>query len=187
MEYVGEGEIPLAISAEHFAEAVGLPKQNRPSNVVLEELLRASLEVVTRATGEPEFGEYQFFVPLSDWRRWYFPCRPVGVLSGLAVETADGWQNIEHAGWRISRGADEPALAKPIGWRCPVASAEVLRVEVQAGRALRAAARRAAIRVAKEWLDADVSIQGDQIAPKMSFGAIRLIKSIRYIREKEFA
>ncbi|MFC5737460.1 head-tail connector protein [Sinirhodobacter huangdaonensis] len=175
------------ISTEAFEAALHLDDPDDPA--ALAELFAAAVEMVERGARR-SIGprEVEFVVPFAAWGRWWFPVAPVQAVLSVEVEDEEGERvALPASAWRLVRGHDEPQLLRLGPW--PAATqAIVVRARVgfdEAGRSL--TLRRAAILLAKEWLDAGTSAESGIAAPKISFGVERLIRQVRYCRPKEVA
>jgi hypothetical protein len=183
MRYIGEDPLPLAVSAQAFAAAVHgvVTEEETPS---LELLLGAAQDVVTTATNVPASpGLYEFTYPVHDWRRWWFPCRPVTSVAAIAVTDETGaYVDRDITGVQLLQGHDEPQLLLPEGWLTRGDAGAVVRIQAQAGAALSPGLWRAIVALTREWREADITISGDLEPPRGSFGVQRLIRQARYRR-----
>lgn len=187
MRYIGQGAIPRVLDVADFKRSQHI----RPSDVSDDEnfgvLLDAAQDAVVRATNlPPASGAYECEFVLAGARRWWFPCRPVAAITAVAVnDEAGAWIDQPLDGVRLVRAQDEPQILIAEGWSGFTADgADSLRVQFTAGAALPPAALQAIGRLAKEWHDADIAIEGEAPASRMTMGARALIRSVRYMRPR---
>ncbi|APX23190.1 MULTISPECIES: hypothetical protein [Salipiger] len=185
MRYIGTDPVPLAVSPAQFAAAVhGVVTEAEEAS--LESLLGAAQDVVSTATNLPPApGLFEFTCPVDDWRRWWFPCRPVTAIEEIAVSDAAGaFVDRDLAGIQLVMGYDEPQLLLPDGWLRRDDQGRTLRIRAQAGETLSPALWRAIVALTREWRDADIAISGEMEVPRGSFGVQRLLRQARYRRPK---
>lgn len=160
----------LPVTVEQFRAAVHIDSSE--DDAALAALLAAAVDVVETGARRPMLARVvEFDLPPGDWSRWWVPVAPVIDL----IDAPEGFDLIQRFG--------EPQVLRRGG------AAEVLRATVgyEAGTHAPPALEQAVILIAKEWLDAGLSVEGDGTSPRLSFGSQRLIKQRRYIRPCEVA
>lgn len=184
MRYIGGGAIPSAVDVTAFKRATHIADADVSDDSALEMLISAAQAVVMTATNiPPVLGEYEFTYRLWGWRRWWFPCRPVTAITGLAVNDADGaWIDQSLDGVRLVQGEDEPQLLLPDGWPGFSDDADTIRVRATCGGSIPDQIPRVIIALAKDWFESDISAGEAVESPRIFFGARRLIKQVRYRR-----
>ncbi|MGR3452883.1 hypothetical protein [Pseudooceanicola sp.] len=187
MRYLGETEPALAVSVSDFKSSIH-GESGTYDDAVLAIHLRAAQEAVETATGcLTSSGSYEFTFPLLPrWRRWWFPCRPVTEIIGLAVDDgAGGWTDMGSDDVLLLHGHDEPQMKLPEGWGGFDKGGDAVRVQATCGHV--AALKwqwEAIILLAKEWYDAGIAFEGATEAPRLSMGALALIRQHRYMRPR---
>jgi uncharacterized phiE125 gp8 family phage protein len=190
VQYVGAGEIPQAVSVETFKRSVHMMDGDAEDDAAIGLLLVAAQQVVVTATGRPFSPlDFAFYIPASDWCRWWFPCMPVVLIDSVEVEDSDGeWTALEASDYRLSRQADEPQLVLSQSLPC---DADTVRVLAQVGFETNAVAttplRHAIILLTKEWFEAGIAVEDPANPPRLSFGVRALIRQQRYRRPCEMA
>ncbi|WP_320178119.1 hypothetical protein [Roseovarius pacificus] len=190
MIYVGEGDKPVAVDVERFMRATHVLASDIDDPEAITDLLNTAQEVVEKATGRPFGpGEYRFTAAFGWWRRWWFPCCPVQDVTGIELIGADGVAQAQPLdGVRVAMGEDEPQLILAEDWAGLAVDATEIRVTARVGAApddpAARTAQRAIVLIAREWLASDMSMgdEGEVVPPRLSFGALRLIKQARYKR-----
>lgn len=185
MQYVGEGELPLAVSIEEFKRSVHLYEGDAEDDGALAALIGAAQQLVFTATGRA-FSPvlYEFTVAAGAWRRWWLPCAPVSSIQTVEVILTDGSTSLLTASdYRLVDGQNEPQLILTSDLDL---AAETVRVVATIGHAVNApetrTLRRAIILIAKEWMDAETAIEDQPEAARVSFQARHLIGQVRYRR-----
>lgn len=193
MRYIGDTDKAQAVSAAEYRRATSVLEGDLSDDTEIDALLQAAQEAVETATGRPLApGAYEFTVPFPGWRRWYFPCLPVTALDDLTLfETESGDAAVQDmTGVRIVRGSDEPQLLLPSDWGGFDVEADMLRIQATigavAGSPETRTLKRAIIMVAKQWFIDGVSVGEHDAMPQLAFGALRLIKQVRYRRPFTF-
>jgi hypothetical protein len=106
----------------------------------------------------------------------------------LALHDGEGgWIDQPLDGAWVQQAHDEPQLVLGNAWAGRSASGDLLRGQARVGGAdvqTKARLRQAVILLAKEWFEAGISLDGEDV-PRMSFGVHRLLKQARYRRPCE--
>lgn len=190
MQYIGSGEIPLAVSVEEYKRARHFEPDDVDDDLLIEMLLGSAQETVVTATGRP-LGEleYEFVVP-GFWRRWWFPCAPVKSVTEIATDDQAGdWTVQDLTGVRLVQGFDEPQLLLPLGWSGFAGGQAPTRIRAvvgypeghQAAKTL----RQAIILLAREWHEAGITTSESAEPPRLTLGVSRLIQQRCYRRPRE--
>lgn len=184
MRYIGGGTEPALVTAETFKRQSHILEADVADDSAITFLLQAAqASVLTAANMAPAAGLYEFTWPLTGdgWRRFWFPCRPVTDLVGLAVRAdGGGWVDQPLDGVQLVQSHDEPQLLLPARWPGFASGADTLRVQVTAGGDVPAQLPQAIIMLAREWQRAGIAIEDTPGAPRLSFGVTRLIRQARY-------
>jgi uncharacterized phiE125 gp8 family phage protein len=169
------GEIAPAVTVANFLAATHMPAAGG-DEIAIEIALNAAEAMVTTASGRPlTVGQYRFELP-AGWSRWWVPVLPVVQVVQIEAQDDVGvWSDLA-LGSAILRDA----YSAPLLEMEPV-QASRLRITVEAGYAVNAPAqlRQAIILLAKEWFDAGIAVEG-QGKLEMNFGALRLVRQVRY-------
>lgn len=188
MRVIGAEDFAPAVSVEQFKGAVHIAAEDLQDDDTLELMLAAADDAVTTATAHPlTERDVEFIVTLGEWRRWWFPVRPVQALIGLAVDDGNGgWTDQPLAGAQLQFAYDEPQLLLSDDWAGLIVDGDLLRVQARVGEAGGKGPRQikpAIIQLAREWYEAGISIDAESV-PGMTFGVHRLIRQARYKRPK---
>lgn len=157
----------LPVTVQELAEQLSLEAEENTAR--LEALLRAATATVETATNRPILQrDVEFDLPEGGWSEWWFPCAPVASL-------------IEGDGLILKRGFNEPRLIRQAGFSGEVVCARVGYASVSDAPPQLV---EAILLVAMEWYKPGVMVEGQYIAPDISFGATSLIKQVRYRRPR---
>ncbi|WP_406735887.1 hypothetical protein [Thioclava sp. GXIMD4215] len=186
MRVVGETDIPLAVDVETFKRSVHLGPNDTEDDLLLTTYLGAAQAVVETAIRRPlSRRQVMFSVPLSASRCWWFPVAPVSGIDAVQIRQSGGdWQAVDIAQAELWCALDEPRLGFRSG---ALAGASEIRVTATVGHDGDAPkqAVQAIILMVQEWWRAGISVEGDLLEAKMSFGAAQLIRQVRYLRPLE--
>ena len=185
------GSVPVAVAVAAVKRAVHIIEGVPDDDLLIGELLGAAQDTVETATRRPMIArDVVITFRACGGRRWWCPCAPVAAVDGVAVQQADGsFAAVAAEDWRLERGADEPSLvfSEGLDW---LASGGVVEVTCSVGYAEGAAPRQlaqAVVLLAKEWMDAGITVEPGQAVPQMGFGVRALMRQVRYARPAEFA
>ncbi len=184
MKYASSQPMPLMVSPEVFRRSIHLPADSSEDNDTLELLLQSAQQLVFSATGVVVGPlEYVFNLQCQGWSHWWFPVSAVEQVEGVRARTSTGdWEVVPASDYRLLAGAHEPQL-RYLGGRLDYEEWEVsATVGVKGGVPEAATIRQAVILIAKEWFEAQIAVEETPELPRMSFGAQRLIRQIRYKR-----
>ncbi|WP_158963914.1 head-tail connector protein [Chachezhania sediminis] len=189
MRYIGESETPALVSVADFKSAGHIGADDVVDDAPMESLLAVAQAVVCDATGiPPAAGLYEFTWPVMgrEWRRWWFPCRPVTGIVEVAVNDATGAfvaQSLD--GMQLVQGYDEPQLLLPANWSGFGDDVHTIRIQATVGSdAPPPQLGQAITLIAREWHNAGILIEGEGPAPRLGFTGKRLIKQVRYARPR---
>lgn len=158
----------LPVTVQELAEQLSIEAEENTAK--LEPLLRAATATIETATNRPILQrDVEIDLPEGEWSEWWFPCAPVGSL-------------IDGEGLILKRGFNEPRLIRQAGF-----AGEVVRARVGYESASDAPQQliEAILLLAMDWYKPSVMVEGQYIAPDISFSAMRLIKQVRYRRPRE--
>lgn len=189
MRYAGETEPALAVSVAAFKRSRHILEEDGADDLAFEAYLRAAQDAVSIATGRPLVaGAYAFTVPVCPaFRRWWFPCAPVTGITEVAIVDPEG-EETAVTGARLLRGDDEPQLLMPKAWAQDAGAHDALRLTATCGAATAPERlKQAVILLAGEWFEAGIAAEETVEVPRLSMGALRLIKQSRYRRPGETA
>jgi len=191
MRVIETGPILPGVDLATFKASVHIALEDLDDDAALTTALEAAESLVSIATGRPLTPRaMEFIVTRGTWCRWWFPVLPVQELLALAVDDgAGGWTDQPLAGAWVQQQHDEPQLVVSNAWSGHSVGGDVLRVQARVGYDSVNPApqlKQAIILVAKEWFEAGIAIEGET-PPRLSFGAHRLIKQVRYRRPCEVA
>lgn len=171
-----------AVTAAEFREARHLPED---TDGAFEAVLAAAEEVVTRGSGQPLTPRtMRFVVPVTGWRRWWFPVKPVSALTQVeALDEAGQWIVQDIADARLAYDFDEPQLFLPDGWAGWADEPDQLRVTAEVGHngSAPTGLRQAIILQAAEFYAAQIAVD-EVVTNQINFGVERLIRQSRYLR-----
>ncbi|MBT3142911.1 hypothetical protein KL867_17720 [Ruegeria litorea] len=189
MRVIETNPVSPGVSLDSFKGAIHIALEDLDDDAALKASLSAAEAVVATATGRPLVSQnVEFVVTRGSWRRWWFPVLPVLELLSLAVDDGvGGWLDQPLSGAWVQQAFDEPQLVLNSDWAGHGLSGDLLRVQARVGGDAAnhlPQLRQAIILLAKEWFEAGVAIDGQDV-PKMSFGVHRLIKQVRYRRPLE--
>ena len=191
MRVIEAGDIPAGVDVADFKRSVHIAEGDLDDDSALALLLQAAEATVATATGHPLTPRaVECVVARGGWRRWWFPVLPVADLTALAIsDGAGGWLDQPLAGAWVQQAHDEPQLVLGAEWAGHGVAGDLLRVQAIVGGAeagARARLRQAIFLLTKEWFEAGIAIEGDQL-PSLSFGVRLLMKQARYRRPCEVA
>jgi len=191
MRVIEQGVIAAGVDLEDFKRSIHFLSDDVADDAAPLLALQSAEAAVATATGRPlTERRVEFVVKRGAWRRWWFPVLPVQGLVGLALDDgAGGWVDQSLGGAWVQQAHDEPQLVLGDDWAGHAGSGDLLRVQADVGGAdqtTTARLRQAVILLAKEWLEAGISIENEDV-PRMSFGVHRLMKQARYRRPCEVA
>lgn len=182
------GNVQPGVTLDEFKAAV--PSAVSDDDTGLTFLLSAAEDLVATAAAQPLTERAAEFIVHRgwDWRRWWFPVRPVKTLTGLATDDgAGGWTDRGTDGAWVELAWDQPQLVLSDDWAGIGADASLIRVQATVGRPDAqppVRLKQAVILIAKEWYDAGIAVD-PQDPPRLSFAASNLIRSVRYMRPDE--
>ncbi|MFV1800423.1 hypothetical protein [Phaeobacter sp. Ay1a-4a] len=191
MRVIEVDAIPSGFELDDFKRSVHMMDDEAENDPALGLVLESAEAAVATATGRPVTPRLvEFIVVRGHWSRWWFPVLPVQELTGLAVDDGAGGRLDQPLGgaW-LQQAHDEPQLVIGRSWVGRSVQGDLLRIQARVGGADVSTfprLRQAVFLLAKEWLDAGVSIEGETV-PQLSFGVRLLIKQARYIRPFEVA
>lgn len=191
MRVIEAGEIAAGVDLADFKRSIHFQSEDAGDDAAPQLALASAEATVATATGRPlTLRRVEFVITRGAWRRWWFPVLPVQGLVGLALDDgAGGWVDQPLAGAWVQQSHDEPQLVLGDAWAGHATSSELLRVQANVGGADAGTTmrlRQAIFLLAKEWLEAGISIENED-APRMSFGVRLLMKQARYRRPCEVA
>jgi hypothetical protein len=191
MRVIEQGVIAAGVDLEDFKRSIHFLSEDVEDDAAPLLALQSAEAAVATATGRPLTARrVEFVVTRGAWRRWWFPVLPVQGLVGLALDDgAGGWIDQPLQGAWIQQAHDEPQLVLGPSWAGHGVGGDLIRVQADVGGAdviTKLRLRQAVILLAKEWLEAGISIEHED-APRMSFGVHRLLKQARYRRPCEVA
>lgn len=167
MRVVGPA-VSLPVTVDDLAAQIHLDDAEGPQ---IEALLGAATDVVEAATNRLIMArEVEIVLPDGGWSEFWLPCAPVAEL-------------IDAEGLELVRGFDEPRILRRSY------AGDSVRALVGYGASDTPAPRQlrqAIILIVSEWREAAISVEGTYEAPRVSFGAQRLIRQVRYRRPREF-
>lgn len=157
----------LPVTVQELADQLHIEAEE--NKTLLEALLRAATATVETATNRPIIQrDVAFDLPEGGWSEWWFPCAPVVSL-------------IAGDGLILKRGFNEPRLIRQAGF-----SGEVVHARVGYEGPSHAPQQliEAILLLAMEWYKPGIMVEGQYIAPDISFNAACLIKQVRYRRPR---
>jgi hypothetical protein len=189
MRVIDTDPIAPGVALEDFKKSIHFLVDDPEEEAALLLAMESAEATVATATGCPLTPRLvEFVATRGDWRRWWFPMLPVQELVGLALDDGrGGWVDQPLDGAWVQQAHDEPQLVLGNAWAGRSAPGDLLRVQARVGGAdvqTRARLRQAVILLAKEWFEAGISLDGEDV-PRMSFGVHRLLKQARYRRPCE--
>ncbi len=189
MRVIETDPIAPGVALEDFKKSIHFLVDDPEEEAALLLALESAEAAVATATGCPLTPRLvEFVVTRGGWRRWWFPMLPVQELVALALHDGEGgWIDQPLDGAWVQQAHDEPQLVLSDAWAGRSASGDLLRVQARVGGAdvqTKARLRQAVILLAKEWFEAGISLDGEDV-PRMSFGVHRLLKQARYRRPCE--
>jgi uncharacterized phiE125 gp8 family phage protein len=159
----------LPVTVARFRAAV--PLAAAVDDETLAAYLEAAVNAVELASGRPMLArDLRLVTPAGPWRRWWFPVAPVLAVTLIEGGTAE-----------LLTPFGEPMLARDSGDAALTITATVGYVDADA---VPAALKQAVILMAKDWLEAAVTLEEIK-RDGLSFGAKALIKQQRYRRPTE--
>lgn len=174
-------EIAPAVTVEDFLAATHMPEGDAADRFAIEMALSAAEAMVTTATGRPLSERTCRFELPAGWATWSVPVLPVSSVEMVEAQDVLGeW--VELSAVAVLRDA----YSAPVVELVPV-NASRLRITVKAGYVENPLPqlRQAVILLAKEWFEAGIAVE-DQGKLELSFGALRLIKQVRYRPAAQF-
>lgn len=191
MRVIEAGPILPGVDLTAFKSSVHMSLEDLDDDAALTIALQAAESAVSTATGRPLSPRVmEFTVPRGTWCRWWFPLLPVQQLVALAVDDgAGGWIDQPLTGAWVQQPHDEPQLVLGDAWAGHSVAGDVVRVQARVGYDSvnpEPKLKQAIILLAKEWFEAGIAIEAET-PPRLSFGALRLIKQARYRRPAEVA
>lgn len=157
----------LPVSAAALAEQAHIDDAELPQ---LTALLVAATSVVETAANRPILRRtVEIALPEAAWSEFWLPVAP---CHGL----------VDAAGVTLLRGFDEPRLRRTGA----APHAVVAEVGYESAAAAPAQLLQAITLLALEWRAASITVDGQFLAPALSFGVQRLIRQVRYRRPLEW-